>query len=37
VKRYEELAGKISAAAAAYAAEVRDRSFPGHEQTYRAP
>jgi 3-methyl-2-oxobutanoate hydroxymethyltransferase len=36
VKRYEELAEKISAAAAAYAAEVRDRSFPGEDQTYRA-
>jgi len=35
VKRYEEIAGTISAAAARYAAEVRDRSFPGVEQTYQ--
>ncbi len=36
VKRYEALAETISAAAAAYAAEVRARTFPGEEQTYRA-
>ena len=35
VKRYENLAERISAAAAAYAAEVRARTFPGKEQTYR--
>ena len=34
VKRYEEIAGTISAAAEKYAAEVRARSFPGPEQTY---
>lgn len=36
VKRYEEIAETISAAAAQYAADVRSRSFPGAEQTYRA-
>jgi 3-methyl-2-oxobutanoate hydroxymethyltransferase len=35
VKRYAEIAGIISDAAARYAAEVRDRSFPGIEQTYQ--
>ena len=35
VKRYENLAGVISAAAASYAAEVRDRSFPSSDQTYQ--
>ena len=35
VKRYEEIAETISGAAARYAAEVRDRSFPGPEQTYQ--
>ena len=35
VKRYEEIAETISAAARRYAAEVRDRSFPGIEQTYQ--
>ena len=35
VKRYDDLAARISAAAAAYAAEVRARSFPGPEQTYQ--
>ena len=35
VKRYEEIAETISATAARYAAEVRDRSFPGIEQTYQ--
>ncbi|PAX08247.1 3-methyl-2-oxobutanoate hydroxymethyltransferase [Sphingomonas lenta] len=34
VKRFDDLAGRISAAAEAYAAEVRDRSFPGPEQIY---
>ncbi len=35
VKRYEAIAETISGAAARYAAEVRDRSFPGPEQTYQ--
>lgn len=35
VKRYADVAGLISEAAAHYAAEVRDRSFPGIEQTYQ--
>lgn len=35
VKRYEEIAETISAAAARYADEVRARSFPGIEQTYQ--
>ena len=35
VKRYAEIAETISATAAAYAAEVRARTFPGKEQTYR--
>ncbi len=34
VKRYDDLAGRISAAAQAYAAEVRERTFPGVEQIY---
>ena len=34
VKRYDDLAGRIGAAAAAYAAEVRGRAFPGDEQIY---
>lgn len=36
VKRFDELATRIDAAAAAYAAAVRDRSFPGEGQLYRA-
>ena len=36
VKRYENLAQTISAAAERFAGEVRERSFPGPEQTYRA-
>ena len=32
VKRYDDMAGRISAAAEAYAGEVRARSFPGPEQ-----
>jgi len=36
VKRYDDLAARISAAAESYAAEVRARSFPGEEQTYPA-
>ncbi|WP_326523926.1 3-methyl-2-oxobutanoate hydroxymethyltransferase [Sphingomonas sp.] len=35
VKTYEDMAGRISAAVAAYAGEVRSRSFPGPEQVYR--
>lgn len=35
VKRYEDLAGIIDRAAASYAAEVRDRSFPTSAQTYQ--
>ena len=36
VKRYDDLATRISAAAEAYAGEVRARTFPGEEQTYQA-
>jgi 3-methyl-2-oxobutanoate hydroxymethyltransferase len=35
VKRFDDMAGRISAAAERYAAEVRDRSFPGPEQLYQ--
>jgi len=35
VKRYEDMASRIESAAAAYAAEVRGRLFPGDEQVYR--
>ena len=35
VKRYGDIAGVISETAAKYAAEVRERSFPGPEQTYQ--
>jgi 3-methyl-2-oxobutanoate hydroxymethyltransferase len=35
VKRYDNLAERVSAAAAAYADEVRSRAFPSEEQTYR--
>ncbi|MHA6719750.1 3-methyl-2-oxobutanoate hydroxymethyltransferase [Sphingomonas sp. RS6] len=34
VKRYEDIAGRISAAVETYAAEVRSRAFPGSEQVY---
>ncbi len=34
VKRYDDLGGRISDAAARYAAEVRARAFPGTEQVY---
>jgi len=37
VKRYDDLAARIGVAAAAYANEVRARSFPTDEQIYRAP
>jgi 3-methyl-2-oxobutanoate hydroxymethyltransferase len=35
VKRYDDLAARVSAAAKAYAGEVRARTFPGDEQTYQ--
>jgi 3-methyl-2-oxobutanoate hydroxymethyltransferase len=35
VKRYDDLAARIGAAAEAYAAEVRARTFPTSDQTYR--
>ncbi len=35
VKRYEEIAGIIEKTVETYAAEVRDRAFPGPEQTYQ--
>jgi 3-methyl-2-oxobutanoate hydroxymethyltransferase len=35
VKKFGDLAGEISAAAAAYAADVRSRAFPGEGQIYR--
>ena len=35
VKKYDDMAGRISAAVAAYAGEVRARSFPGAEQVYQ--
>ncbi|WP_260923614.1 3-methyl-2-oxobutanoate hydroxymethyltransferase [Novosphingobium sp. 9] len=35
VKRYADMAGLVSQAAEAYAREVRERSFPGIEQTYQ--
>jgi len=34
VKRFDDMAGRISAAVETYAADVRSRSFPGPEQTY---
>jgi 3-methyl-2-oxobutanoate hydroxymethyltransferase len=37
VKRYDDLAARIGEAAAAYASEVRARSFPTADQIYRAP
>ena len=36
VKRYDDLAARVSAAAEAYAGEVRARTFPTEEQIYRA-
>ena len=36
VKRYDDLAGRIEAAASAFAGEVRGRAFPTEEQLYRA-
>ena len=35
VKRYAEVSGVITGAVERYAAEVRDRSFPGVDQTYK--
>ena len=35
VKRYDDLAGRIGEAARTYADEVRSRSFPTSDQTYR--
>ena len=35
VKRYDDLAGRIGEAAGTYAGEVRARSFPTADQTYR--
>ncbi len=35
VKKYDDMAGRISAAVETYAAEVRSRSFPGDEQVYK--
>jgi 3-methyl-2-oxobutanoate hydroxymethyltransferase len=37
VKRFDDLAGRIEAAAATYAADVRSRSFPTEDQVYRKP
>jgi 3-methyl-2-oxobutanoate hydroxymethyltransferase len=34
VKKFDDLAGRISAAVETYAADVRSRAFPGPEQTY---
>ncbi|RYD99846.1 MAG: 3-methyl-2-oxobutanoate hydroxymethyltransferase [Sphingomonadales bacterium] len=36
VKRFDDLAGRISAAVETYAEEVRSRAFPGAEQVYAA-
>ncbi len=36
VKRFDDLAGRISGAAERYAVDVRTRAFPGPEQTYAA-
>jgi 3-methyl-2-oxobutanoate hydroxymethyltransferase len=35
VKRYDDLAARIDAAAKTYAEEVRARAFPTADQTYR--
>lgn len=35
VKKFDDLAGRISAAVGSYASAVRDRSFPGDEQVYK--
>ena len=36
VKRFDDMAGRISAAVETYAADVRSRAFPGAEQVYAA-
>ena len=36
VKRFDDLAGRISAAVQSYASDVRARAFPGAEQVYAA-
>lgn len=36
VKKFDDMAGRISAAVATYAEEVRSRTFPGAEQVYAA-
>jgi 3-methyl-2-oxobutanoate hydroxymethyltransferase len=36
VKKFDDLAGRISAAVETYAADVRSRAFPGAEQVYAA-
>jgi len=36
LKRFGDLASEISAAAAAYAEDVKSRAFPTEEQIYRA-
>ncbi len=36
VKRFDDLAGRISAAAESYSADVRTRSFPSEDQIYRS-
>lgn len=36
VRRYDDIAGRISAAVGAYAGDVRSRAFPGREETYAA-
>ncbi|NML06392.1 3-methyl-2-oxobutanoate hydroxymethyltransferase [Sphingomonas sp. G-3-2-10] len=36
VKRYDDMAGRISAAVETYAADVRSRAFPGPDQVYAA-
>lgn len=35
VKKFDDMAGRISAAVETYAADVRSRTFPGPEQTYQ--
>jgi 3-methyl-2-oxobutanoate hydroxymethyltransferase len=35
VRRFDDLAGRINDAAAAFAAAVRDRSFPGDAELYQ--
>jgi len=37
VKRFDDLASRIDAAAQSYAEEVRNRAFPGPEQMYKSP